>query len=466
MINGVTKNIAINPVGFKNLDPLETLVPVQIDFRNGRVTEGGNWAKRAGYGLWKDLGTKRPVETLIPEGKSYAISGKKIFNLDPLAELTQGLNGKYRPTWANHKDILILCDGGEPVKINIEANTSDLLQGSPPKARFIARVSSYTIMSGYEDAEGEWTEFKWCASENPENWSGGNSGFSSVKKTGEKIRQMKGLKEKIFFFKDKSIEVWVNIGKTGMPFVRQEGLWMDKGLGADYSLVEANDTFYWYGNDGNFYGFDGSNAKPLLMSYRRYFDQLKAPEQIIGFDFRKENKIRWIAPNEGLCFSYDYINDRLSEDNVWDHGWERLPINSYMELGGGQYFGDYDLSGKIYRWSDDYETDDGKPIRVYRRFSIVPSDKGHRCRFNRIAFRVKRGEGIFSGNPLFFFRYRFDQGKWRETIYPNLGLTGDRNPWIEFFSLGVGREMEIEIVQTGEDFLLTNCNLTINELGR
>ena len=337
MVRGQTKNIAIGPVGYKDLDPEENFFPYHIDLRNGKLTKVGNWKKRPGYVEQWDVTDNYAVHLLIPESTGYAVNTEgQVYllagSVGTATELTgQALAGTYRPTWENHNDLIIICDGGPPVKI--EAGDTALLGGSPVNARFCARISSYLLLAGHDP-----TEFVWSAVGNPENYTDSGTGFANIQKAGETIRNMKALRENLFFFKDKSIEVWVYLGGA-TPFVRQDGAWMNKGLGADDSVVQANDTFYWYGDDGDFYVRDGGQPRVISTAYRKELDALADPSSMYGFDCRKESVIRWMAPTDGRCFVYDYVQGNFSEDNTWANGqFERLPINAYMELNKKQYF--------------------------------------------------------------------------------------------------------------------------------
>jgi hypothetical protein len=233
--------------------------------------------------------------------------------------------------------------------------------------------------------------------------------------------------------------------------------------------VQANNTFYWFGNDGDFYFLNGVQPEVISKPYRSYFDgKLKNSSEIYGFDFRKENSIRWFAPTDGICVKFDYLKNQMSEDNTWEHGqFERMPMNSYMELNNEQYFGDFDSTGKVHHWSKDYLDDGTKALRVYRKLKIKLSESGKKAVCNRLRMTAKRGvQNNSVTNPQLFFRYRFDEGLWSNYRYKDLGIKGDRNPFIDASRLGHGREIEIEVVETGAtDYLLKDMFLTAHELG-
>lgn len=463
-IKGTTRNIALNPQGYKDLNPEETFIPYNVDLRNGRITDGGNWEKRPGFADWNDVGIDKAVNLLIPIGVGYAVTDTgKIFELNTTpTQYDKRLTGHNRPTWDKHKDLIILCDGGHPVKI--EANNSASLSGSPPRAKFIARISSYSVMAGHHS-----TEFKWSASGNPENYLSGDSGFANLKKDGSALQMLKMYDERLYFFKNTNIECWYNRGGS-TPFVRLSNysVW-DSATEAGYSVVKANNGLYWFDKDGDFKQLVGNKGQVISKPYRAYLDgKIKNPKEVYGYDCRKENSIRWFSPTDGICVKFDYLKNHISEDNTWQHGqFERLIWNSYMELDNEQYFGAYDLTGKVYHWSKDYLDDNGSPVRVYRDYKVKLSENGNSAVCNQLKVTAKRGVATDSElNPKLFLRYRFDEGRWSNYRYLDLGSKGDRDAYMNISRLGTGKEIEIEVIETDAvDYLLKEMKLTIKEFG-
>jgi len=471
---GVLKNIAVAPLILKDSDEFERLIPSQIDLRNGRLSSAGNWVKRPGYNSGTfDISDTKQMVALIPVDNGYAVAEDGVvYDLSTLSSLSQKVTPKsgdpYGITHASHNALLILCSGGRPIKI--EGGDSATLEGNPPNAKFVVRVDTKTVMSGYRDQEGEFTEFTWSGSGNPEQWDRGlttDSGFASVRKDGGIIRNMVAIRGDLLFFKDRNIEVWSHVGGIN-PFQRNERRLIDVGLGADYSVVEANNTVYWFGDDENFYVLDGGFPMIVSSRYREEINSLNNQGLIYGFNFRAERIIRWFAPQDGRCFVYDYTNNVFSEDNEFKNSqWARLPISSYMEFNNKQYIGDYNPTGLVYEWSTDYKDDNGKPIRVFRRFAVKPFD-GNRAKFNQVMFRVKRGtEAPSTTDPQLAYRYRLDRGNWVDYKYFDLGSHGDRDPWLKDQALGIGREIEFEVVENdATEYILTDVDIKVRELER
>lgn len=465
-LSGITKNIGISPRGYKDLDPIENFVPNHIELRNGFLTDAGYWHKRPGFnsGTW-DVVVDESINLLIPEQSGFAVTvNGRVFKLQstPLELTGARLSGGHRPTHANQDGELALADGGLPIKIS--GSTTSLLGGSPDKFRFIDRLGPYTIGCGHDI-----TEFKWCASGNFENWTTGDSGFANVKKSGstDTIKNFGVLKDRAFFFKGSTVELWYNRGGS-TPFVRIDLI--ERGIHADYSLVKESDTFYWLGDDLWFYIMQtGNKPLPISIPYDNYIRGLSRTDDCYGLNFAKEHLIKWFFPTSGVCLVYDYKNKTWSEDNTWEHGqFERMPINSYMEFNGKQYFGDYDPTGKIYEWSKNYKSDNGKEIRVARNLRIKPMENGHNVVFERLGIRAKRGVATSNElNPKLLIRHKINNELWENYEEVDLGSVGDTNPNQSIDALGRGNEIEIESVETDAvDYLVTNMDLTVRELSR
>ena len=464
MLRGITKNVALNPLVYKDLDEAENFIPTQLDIRNIVFTDAGNMRKRPGYLQEWNLGADEQVEALISEDVGYGVlKSGRIFRLEgsPVELTGQRLNGAYRPTFANQKNILMLADGGPPVKI--VDRVASLLGGSPSNFRFIDRLGPYTIGCGHDD-----TEWKWAASGNSENWTTGDSGFANVQQEGQTdiLRNFGVIKNRAYFFKGKSFEIWLNRGGS-TPFVRTD--FVDRGIGADYSLVREGSIFYWLGDDRRFYRLDSAiTPTPISSPFEDYIQKLPDISDCVGFLFEKEHLIKWQMGISGKTLVYDYKNDRWWDDNRWSNGqFERLPISAYMELNNKQYLGSYNLDGLIHKWSYDHKDDDGRGIRVYRRFTIKPSPDGRDNKFNRIGFRLKRGVATSSViSPKLTWRYKIDRSvEWSDFFTIDMGAIGDTNPYVEYTGLGRGKEIEIEIMETDSvDLLLTDINMTVRGL--
>ena len=465
MIRGETKNIALSIGANKNSDPIDSLVPSEIDRRNGQMTEAGNWKRRPGYADQWDLGNSKPVHLLIPDANGFAITGDgKVYQIEPsVARVgTAQMTGSVRPTYTLYQATsttaksILLADGGTVMKLGLAPTALAALGGSPPNFKFIDTLDTRAIGCGHNDIG-----FRWSDLENTASWPAANT--NSVLGDGEIILNFRVLRRDMYFFKTKSIEVWSNIG-TSTVYARKA--YIEKGIGSSYSLVHANDNFYWLNNDWEFSFLEGLSPKVISTRYAKEIRASSDKADIYGFDFPAERLIRWFAPGSNKCFVFDYVTNIMSEDNAWNGSWLRMPINSYMERDGEAYIGDLEPTGKIYRWSRDYLDDNGSDIRLYRRFAAPLGENGGEYRANRLRFRIKRGNGTNTEmDPKAIVAWRIDQGE-RLTEDIDLGAVGEHDPYVDINNLGIGREIELEIIETDAvDYLMTHAYLTAERLG-
>jgi len=430
------------------------------------------------------------IELLLPEPWPLAVDHTgRIFKLsrdrtDPdLITATRVsssvvLKGEHRPTFATFQatpfetKFLILAAGHDLVKITSDTSgtlTAATLEGLPPRGRFVQELDYRLLISGYNDVDFTWSEL-----EDPESYPKTNGELINVNRVrkhrgDEKIENMIVYKSQIYFFKTHSIEIWVNIGGDTVYARRND---VDRvGCGATYSVVQANDTLYWLGDDGQFYRFEGLQPRIISTPYWREMQKLTTDElsQIHGFDFFPEGVIRWISIAKNKVFNYDYKHEIWSEDNLWQDGlWKALPMNSHMVWEGEQYIGDHKKTGKIYHWDKDHLTDDGDEIRVYRHFQFPTSPDGTQTRVNRMRLRVQRGQGRDgTEDPIIFVRWNFDQGEWSTYEHLSLGKRGEYDPYQDIYSLGVGSEMGLEIVETDPvEYFVADCFMTGEPLGQ
>jgi hypothetical protein len=486
---GDTFNVAVNPIGAKTLLDSETFAPNHLELRNGIRTDAGFWKGRPGYATEWGLGVAESIPLLIPfrrtatGGCGFAVtSGGSVYELlgSQTKQLYSGplVNGTFRPTWAAFDGIPIICSGQELVKIRVDrpagTNITEVLGGSPPAAKFISVLADRVVVSGQND-----TQFNWSGAGNSEIWPAVN--FSNVTGHGEQIRYQSVKGTELYFFKDFSIEVWSHIG--GVEVFGRSGIipFMDKfskerGL-SGFSVVLAGDPpQYFFYADGDFWVLNGFTPKRISLDYKREVGNLVNVDQLYGYDFSREHVIRWFEPISGRCFVYDYRSNNFTEDNAYRNGaWERLPVRSYMEMQDRQFIGDYDPTGTVYEWDDDLYSDNGANIRMQRKLRVLlDPKKNHACRLNRLRLRFERGQGAIGTSPSIQVRWAFDGSDF--TTYQSastgegtatIGESGNYNPYVDLYNLGVGKEVLLEIVQHAPvRHAMTSMQVTARPLGR
>lgn len=454
-----TVDIALLTGLVKDLRGTETFAPAQVELRNVRLSDANNLLKRPGYSEWKDTAVDYPVIGLIDENNGYAITENgSIYTLGAtVASIHTSAPWSNKPTWTVYDQKIIVAYGGHPLLI--DGSVVRNLSGNPPLGKFVETISSYTILAGYDE-----TEFRWSDPNNAESWPTDHT--ANIQKTGT-VLNMVEYKDRLLFFKEREVEIWNFVGGSD-PFVRYAGGKIPQGLGAKDSVVKANDRVYWF-SEGDFYVYEDGVAKPISGGMTRRLNEMNNVNELIGFDFRKDNCIMWTNKVDGVTFLYDYSKGQWLEDGYWDAGWQEMPIASYMELNRKQYIGSNDNDGLVHEWSYDYKDDNGQPLRVFRRLKVRLSQRGYRVRIEKLQLRREGGVATATVTaPVVSVRWRFDEGAWSNERQLTLGATGKYDPYVEVTGgLGMGREFELEIEATDAvEFVMTNATITFTELGR
>jgi len=463
-IRGLTFDIATTPIAAKNADEFEVTAPVSMDLRNGVLTDVGNWQKRPGLGPYLELGVNEQVDGIIEDDPGYAITRlNKVYNL-----ATNTLIGTIDGTanfidWVRTNDGIVVARGATLWLLNPSSVAA--ISGAPNGVTTVAFINGRVVVAGHSGRQIRWSD----AGESPTlSWSDAN--VTSIDARGDSVLQISDRNNQLLVFTDKHIEVWSNTGAviSGSVQVFARSATLMRGAISPASIIFANDTYYWFGDDGDFYALAGSSLQVISAEYRREIDTLRTASNLYGIHFPQERIIRWYFPTQGRTLVYDYQQGFWSEDNAWVSGcWERIPVRSGGQLARTMLIGSFEPDGKVWDWSKDNLDDDGSVIRNYRQVRFLMTADGDLGRLTRLRYRVKRGTTpTGQRNSMFTWRVRMDRGDWEDWVNSPLGVAGDQDPWLEYFELGEGREVELEMVQSDTaEWIVDQVQVTVNPLG-
>lgn len=519
-------NVALQPTGAKQLDSVETLAPAHLEIYNAVRTDAGFFKGRPGYTQAFDLGLGAgwSIPMLIPasrattsfDGSGFAFAYNlgsasfrvfELLNSGSVREYTGPGTGVVQskvswtifdgiPIWQNYN-----FQGLHRIRTDNLAGTNvyDKIATAPTAYYFVDMVADRLVVSGGGSLP-EQIRFEWSDPGSATVWPGA-ANRSQVTGAGESIRWMKVLGTDLYFFKDFSIEIWGHIG--GREVFGRKGIipLVDKFarhrrlIGESVVLAGDPPRFFFY-CDNDFWVLDGFAPRRISGAYKARCQTLSQTfindaayfgGAVPGFDYAKEHVIRWRVRGVGV-FVYDYLNDVWTEDaavNVLsDTMTASIPAHgrSYMEFGTKAYVtvGDPIISNgtdKVYEWTNTAYQDAGSPFTVFRRlrFPLDPQ-QNHRCRWNRLLLRGKRGRGAASSNPQLTVRWWLDQdadsytgatGAKGKVTLP-LGETGDADFYFPAITgLGVGRDVTLELEHAANvPHVLTHATIAAKPLGR
>ena len=259
------------------------------------------------------------VTTALPE--TYR-GGRTFIGIDGTVALLVGTGaGLYRyngTTWdaehadsytspwqfAQFGDMVIGCQGAEPVKYDIAAGTAALLGGTPPNGRFVTTVKDFVVISGVDSAN---STVYWSAINNAEGWTvGTDQSDVQVIPDGGEVTGIAGGEYLLIFQRD---QIWRG-QYVGVPFIFQFDK-ISQGVGciAPRSIVQVGRTVYFISQRG-FMAFTDGEIQMIGANKvdRTFFNQysvadIESDVSVAVDPIRK--LVIWAMPRRLWCFNWE-----------------------------------------------------------------------------------------------------------------------------------------------------------------
>lgn len=174
--------------------------------------------------------------------------------------------------------ILIITNGFDSIRKWNGSGNNSALGGSPGFAKFVTYLSPYVLLA-YVTESGDikpW-KVKWCDTDAPETWSGGNAGSALLSSEPSPIRQIMKLNEFVAVYKEESLHLGRKV-ETSDIFVF-EPIKSGIGLVAPRAVADAEGNHYFMGlND--FYVWNGLRVDSIGKGVRdEVFSRLNRTKQ-------------------------------------------------------------------------------------------------------------------------------------------------------------------------------------------
>lgn len=119
-------------------------------------------------------------------------------------------------------------------------------------------------------------------------------------------------REYLWLFGNRRSEIWYNQGGQFFPFAIQPGAFMEIGLGAKYSLVQADSSLFWIGQDkrGGLSAWRANGLTPLRVSNHAVetaWSKYSTVSDCVSYSFlwRGHIFVRFIFPTAKAAWTYD-----------------------------------------------------------------------------------------------------------------------------------------------------------------
>ncbi len=274
----------------------------------------------------------------------------------------------------------------------------------------------------------------------------------------------------IWFFSAKKTAAYYNAGAGFPPFIPIQGAFLETGAGAAFATVQADNSIFWLSQDergfmianrANGYAGQRVSTHATELAWQQY----TVTSDAVGYTYQEQGHSFWVIlfpsanHGNGATWVYDIST------GLWHkRGYYLTTSGTYMAHRsmshtfnfGMHLVGDW-ASGNIYVMSSELYTDDGNPIRGYRRSPTLSKDN-KRIRFHQFELDPEVGLGppipLTDGDgnprpPQVMLRWSDDAGKtWSNEYLLSVGSVGDYNQRVVMRMLGQARKRVWEVAWT------------------
>lgn len=262
------------------------------------------------------------------------------------------------------------------------------------------------------------------------------------------------LHRQIFVLKRDHAEVWVNNGNPGFVFQRLDGVYLNAGCIAPYSVASLGENLLWLGRnkDGNNRVLLASSYTPQDMSTHalvREFDSYETTADAVAFTYQQERHLFYVItfPTAGKCWALDLTASSQLGYPCWHEraGFSNGSFVRYLAQNAVNFAGKIlvgDSQGpNIYSLDLDVFLDNGETRKWLRSWRALDKATNAPSKFNWLSIDMETGIGVPDGtDPQLMLRYSDDGGhNWSNERQGSAGQVGETDLWVKFNRLGMCR---------------------------
>ncbi len=285
------------------------------------------------------------------------------------------------------------------------------------------------------------------------NWDPLN--FSTADSQPDNVVAIMSLKRECWLIKDTNAEIWVNGGLPGFAFQRLEGVFIEDGIAAPYSLAKCataqTTRLAWLSRNADGEGVvvatNGYQTERISTPYiERRIQGFSTMADTVGYSYQQEGHLFYVlnftAGNE--TWAYDFTESAKLGEPAWHRRaafqnglWQRHWGNNHVFHNGQHVIGDYQ-SGNLYAFDLNQPLDNGQQRRWLRSWRALAQPTDDPTRFDSLRIDMQTGLGVPAGtNPQCVLRVSDDGGSnYKFTRFASAGKTGQTAKRVMFRRLG------------------------------
>ena len=256
-----------------------------------------------------------------------------------------------------------------------------------------------------------------------------------------------------FLIGGNTIEVIYNSGASPDPFERVQGVFMEYGTNAAFSVQSAANTIFWIGKDLSgsnvVWMAEGYSPKRISTTAIEYYLSQYDSSTATSYSYQENGHyfVVWNVDGMPTSIVYDVTEQQWHERARWNVNsgqFERDRANFHMFMFGKHLVTDFE-NGIIYDQSLTYNDDDGVLIKRRRILPYFTDDLEY-LYFSELQIDMLTGVGLQSDsntantNPQIFLTWSDDGGHtWSNELSASIGAAGAYNTRAMFRRLGRSR---------------------------
>lgn len=280
--------------------------------------------------------------------------------------------------------------------------------------------------------------------------------FATTEGSPDNIESIEVLRRQVWLFGSDSTQVYYNSGDADFPFSPLNGVLIEFGVAAKYSVVKLDQTIFWVGisKDGNGVVYMANGYQPQRISTNAIDFAIQSNGNIFAataFGYQQEGASFYVVNIGGKTWAYD-LNSRLWHERAYFKNgiFERDRADWHMFFNDSHVVGDYNLS-RLYVLDLDYNSDNGQPIKWLRAAPHISNDLRY-IYYSSFEVDLEFGTGLTVGqgsDPLIMVRTSDDGGhSWSNERTTGIGKIGEFSARAVLSRCGRSRDRVFEVSGT------------------
>lgn len=408
----------------------------------------------AGLTTWKDLNIGFPIYGMEVMGANlYVVAGSNVYKIDSTKTVTSlgtiGSSPSRVMMTNNGTQMTILTESGTAYYCTATAGSlTQITDGDFESSDSIATLDGYTIATKKEGRTFQFSDINAT-----QTWQALNK--QTVEADGSNIVRVAMNNLELWFFKETLIEVYYDSARPGYIFDRKEGVFIQKGCAAKYSVASLDGGFFFLGSDRIVYMTNGYQLVPIsTFPISQEIETYSVVSDAYAFTYvLNGHKFYTITfPTQDVTWQYNITtqlwHERQSINAQQNQGQWRATTQAFFA--GLNLFGDFE-TGIIYYADPNVYTENGAPV-LRKVVSATLFSNYARATFDRFVLMMDTGIGLVTGqgsDPQLMLRVSTDGGNtWGYEEWQPIGTQGQYMKEVFWTNVGYGRSAIFEVTMS------------------